>query len=190
MPDGWPDPRLTSTGTRLAGHNSISLLPMDQLIMPRHYLLILPLLVVVPAAAQAFEDLATLDTRVAAQAGDAKPQPLDRRLRLAACPVAAEIAPPADGAMAIRCPALGWRIRVPVQATIPTIAPAAALRVIRRGDLVELDADGPGFSVTSAAVALDDGQLGKPLRVKSLSAGQPLIVTVTVTGPGRAAIAR
>ena len=40
--------------------------------------------------------------------------PIDRRMKLAACPTQAEIAPPMQGAATIRCAPLGWRIRVPL----------------------------------------------------------------------------
>lgn len=150
---------------------------------------LLPLLgtVLIPqtALAQSFEDLDALDSRIAQNlvGESAQALPLDRRLKLAACPAPAMIEPPAMGALTIRCPALGWRIRVPLQ--------GAAMRaewVIRRGDAVELAAGGPGFAVTTTVIAMDEGAYGKALRVKSPSS--TVIVVATVTGPGTAALSR
>lgn len=135
-----------------------------------------------------FEDLAQLQARIAAylgQSGDngAQVQPLDQRLRLARCPEPATIETMVGGELAVRCPAIGWRLRVPV--IVPLAARSAV--VIRRGDSVELAMGGNGFSVMSTAVALEDGREGGMVRVKSPT-GQATM-TARVEGPGKVAIA-
>jgi flagella basal body P-ring formation protein FlgA len=146
-----------------------------------------------PASAQSFENLDMLDSRVSAAlgAGIGEPGgaagPLDRRLRLAACPQPVEIAEPAMGAVTIRCQPLGWRIRVPLIATGRTIAaaaPAAArpAPVIRRGDQVELVAISSGFTVSTLAVAEQDGAPGDRIRVRTEHRASPIIGQVLDDG--------
>lgn len=154
-----------------------------------------------PAAASAdsggFEDLAKLESRVVAALDADVGQPggpaahLDKRLRLAACPAPVTIDPPALGALPLRCEALGWRMRVPLM-RVAGVQPAsyaasspvpAEPPVIRRGDPVELTAGTPGFSVTAAAVAQEDGREGGRVRVRTDPRG-PIIIG-EVAGAGR-----
>ena len=79
------------------------------------------LLFIVAAISGGFEDLQALDNRISAVAPQA--EQVDKRLKLAQCPDAPIVAPPAGGAVIVRCPALGWRLRVPVKASL---GPAAA----------------------------------------------------------------
>ena len=136
------------------------------------------------AGAGGFEDLDRLEARLVGALDVEIGQPggpithIDRRLKLQPCPVPAVIDPPALGAIALRCEPLGWRIRVPLMRTpAQTSAAAPAIYtpsaqpatppVIRRGDPVQLIAGSDGFSVTSEAVAQEDGQLGGAIRVKA-----------------------
>jgi flagellar basal body P-ring formation protein FlgA len=136
------------------------------------------------AFAQAgFQDLAALDSAIA----DALAAPIgtpggaraivDRRLRLAVCPTPVDIQPMAD-AVAVRCPAAGWRIRVPTMADgldatpLPsaTATPSQPLRaepLIRRGDAVEMVMRGRGFSVRMRGIAEQAGAIGDIIRVRS-----------------------
>ena len=61
-----------------------------------------------PAAASAggFQDLDAVDA-TATQAADGAIRPVDRRLRLAACPDILVADPPALDSVTVRCPALG-----------------------------------------------------------------------------------
>jgi flagellar basal body P-ring formation protein FlgA len=141
--------------------------------------LILPLAVLAaPLNAQQFEDIAALDVQVAAVAEAA--QPIDRRLKLARCPESVAVDPPALGAVALRCKSLGWRIRVPLVQT--TKAEAASEIIIRRGDAVELISSGDGFEVSTRGTAIEDGRLGKAIRVKSSTAASITLGTVTAAG--------
>jgi flagella basal body P-ring formation protein FlgA len=102
------------------------------------------------------------------------------------------------GAVALRCPSVGWRIRVPLQrlqgATGGTMiasgagnaAPVKADPVVRRGDPVDLIAETGGFSVSVSATAQEDGLPGARIRVKTQadarSQGQILFAEVIEQG--------
>lgn len=144
-----------------------------------------------------FEDIARLESRVASAlgAGVGMPggaaAPIDRRLRLLSCPDDVLIDPPVGGAVAVRCQAVGWRIRVPLMrdtaapaTTIVARAPAGqrAAAVIRRGDPVELRATTTGFTVSTQVVAQEDGAPGQRIRVKSEGKPGPMIVEVVDFG--------
>lgn len=139
------------------------------------------------SAFAAVQDTAALDRRIAnalgaeiGQPGGAS-APIDPRLRLAQCPQPVTIDPPVVGALAVRCQALGWRIRVPLTrfATMPggitqaAMAQAKPEPVIRRGDPVDLVAGSPSFQVSVAAVAQEDGAPGARIRVKTDGDGKP-----------------
>jgi flagellar basal body P-ring formation protein FlgA len=148
-----------------------------------------------PARAQQFQDHAKIDAAVIAATGVSTGQtggaagPVDRRLKLANCPVALQTDAPVMGAIAVRCSPLGWRIRVPLIAKQPATQIAEALDiVVKRGESVELRALGPGFEVSSSAIAMDDGALGKGIRVKSLTSTTPIVATVA--GPALVQISR
>jgi flagella basal body P-ring formation protein FlgA len=152
-----------------------------------------------------FEDLNKLEGRLvgALDADVGKPggplTHLDNRLKLKPCPTPVTIDPPALGAVALRCEPLGWRIRVPLMkapgqvATVsgatymaPAAAQAAAAAlgpaVIKRGDPVELAATSNGFTVTTQAVAQEDGRVGGRIRVKPSDKGGIVIGEVVDTG--------
>ena len=145
-----------------------------------------------PASAQSFENLDMLDSRVSAAlgAGIGEPggatNPLDRRLRLAACPQPVEIAEPAMGALTLRCQSLGWRIRVPLvgngQALAAAPAAVRAAPTVRRGDQVELVAISSGFTVSTLAVAEQDGAPGDRIRVRTERRTAPIIGQVLADG--------
>ncbi|MEK6638121.1 MAG: flagella basal body P-ring formation protein FlgA [Pseudomonadota bacterium] len=128
--------------------------------------------------AQQFEDVSALDALVAATVEGARP--IDQRLKLAHCPEGAAIDPPALGAVAVRCKSLGWRIRVPlILASTTSNAPEI---IIRRGDPIELVSGGAGFEVSRQTVAMEDGSIGKSIRVKSLTEASVYIGKVTAAG--------
>ena len=147
-----------------------------------------------PASAQGFENLEMLDSRISAAlgAGIGEPggaaTPVDRRLHLAACPQPVEIAEPAMGAVTVRCQPLGWRIRIPLvgngQASASaSAAPAAhAAPTIRRGDQVQLVAISNGFTVSTLAVADQDGAPGDRIRVRTEHRSAPIIGQVLEDG--------
>ena len=150
-----------------------------------------------PALAQGFENLEMLDNRVAAALGanigepGGATTPIDRRLRLQACPQPVEIGEPIAGAVALRCTPLGWRIRVSITPSAETrqlmssAAPARQARaepVIRRGDQVELIAIAAGFTVSTVATADQDGAPGDRIRVRTERRTAPVIGQVLPDG--------
>ena len=154
--------------------------------------LVLPL----PALAQGFENLEMLDNRVAAALGanigepGGATTPIDRRLRLQACPQPVEVGEPVAGALAVRCVPLGWRIRVSIvgapqarqTASASSPAQARAEPVIRRGDQIELIAIASGFTVSTLAVAEQDGAPGDRIRVRTDRRTAPVIGQVLEDG--------
>jgi flagellar basal body P-ring formation protein FlgA len=142
----------------------------------RKFLFALPLLFPTPAAAQAFEDLDVLDRRLAETGASA--EPVDRRLKLAACPQPATIEPPIGAAVTVRCPALGWRIRIPLIGG----ASRASQLLVRKGDVVELAFSGRGFDVVTSATAQEDGEMGGWVRVKAQTGASFLTARVRGTG--------
>jgi flagella basal body P-ring formation protein FlgA len=155
-------------------------------------LLWLSALVAAPVSAQGFENLDMLDSRISAAlgAGIGEPggatTPVDRRLRLAACPQPVEIAEPAMGAVTVRCQPLGWRIRVSLVSSGQAMAAApAAVRappIVRRGDQIELVAISSGFTVSTLAVAEQDGAAGDRIRVRTERRTAPIIGQVLADG--------
>lgn len=120
---------------------------------------------------------------------------IDRRLKLTPCPqVTAD--PPYQNAITVRCPAIGWRLRVPLSrgaqdAEAPMRAvsyarPEKAEPVIRRGDPVDLEAGSGSFVVSTQAVAQEDGAPGARIRVKS--EGKSTIILAEVVDYGRVRI--
>lgn len=127
------------------------------------------------AATPAFQNIDALEARLinALGAGIGEPggpaTPIDRRLKLAACPVTVQIDPPAMGAIALRCAPLNWRIRVPITrlSGAQAVMGARGEPVVRRGDPVDLVAETNGFSVSVSATAQEDGAPGSRIRVKA-----------------------
>jgi flagellar basal body P-ring formation protein FlgA len=162
-------------------------------------LLFMTTLAATPAAAAPFQNLDVLEARVigALGAGIGEPggpaAPIDRRLKLAACPTTVQLDPPAMGAIALRCPALGWRIRVPLArlagasaaTTAFASAPVKAEPVIRRGDPIDLVAGSTGFSVSVSAVAQEDGAPGARIRVRTDGQKGPIFAEVMDAGLAR-----
>jgi len=146
-----------------------------------------------PAMAQSFENLEMLDSRISAALGAGIGEPggpvtrVDRRLRLAACPQAVEIGEPAMGAVTVRCQPLGWRIRIPLVSTgqaAPTAraAPVRATPTIHRGDQIQLVAISSGFTVSTLAVADQDGAPGDRIRVRTEHRAAPVIGQIMEDG--------
>lgn len=151
-------------------------------------------LLALPAAAHAaeFQDLAALERAVVIAAGADIGQPggpvapVDRRLKLAACPQVA-VDPPVLNALTVRCPAIGWRLRVPLSRGGAVEAAsgrrlAGQAPVVRRGDPVELEAGAGAFTVSTQAVAQQDGAPGARIRVKSEGKSSTIFAEVIESG--------
>ena len=144
-------------------------------------------------AAAGFEDIAALEVQVQAALGAGIGEaggpalPIDRRLKLKPCPEPATVDAPAMGAVAVRCPSLGWRIRVPLvrstgQTQTQTAAAVRSEPVIRKGDQIELTASSGSFTVSTLAVAEQDGAPGDRIRVRSEAKKGVTIGIVTQDG--------
>lgn len=159
----------------------------------------------IPALAQQkFENLDRIDSLVAMTVGANLGEPggpiapVDRRLRLAACPATPSIDGPVFGAAIVKCDALGWRIRVPLVAggaaaasgPVPRSAPRMAAQrapvsreaVVKRGDPVQLTAGNTSFSISRAMVADEDGAIGETIRVREDKKSTPILAQVVDMG--------
>jgi flagella basal body P-ring formation protein FlgA len=133
------------------------------------------------ATAANYQDLGQLEARIAASlAGSGTPTPIDRRIKLAACPEEPEISGVIASAVSVRCRPLGWRIRVGIVGAPG--AEVAAEPLVHRGDSIELVAQGRGYSATTSAVALDEGAAGHTIRVKIPTSSRPVSAVVTRAG--------
>jgi flagella basal body P-ring formation protein FlgA len=154
------------------------------------YAAIVIALTAVPAAAQAqrFEDVAGLEAIVVARLGAGIGQaggpvaPIDRRLKLAACPDTPAIEGPAMGAAVVRCAALGWRIRVPLRVNAAASASQRTATLVRKGDPVELVAGGASFTVSTQMIADEDGAQGEMIRVRADRSAAPIVARVVDVG--------
>lgn len=166
--------------------------------MKNHALALLAL-VAAPAAAAPFQNIDALETRLVNALGAGIGEPggpaaaIDRRLKLAACPTTVQIDPPVMGAVALRCPAANWRIRVPIArlagvSAMPTAGMSASSRaepVVRRGDPVDLIAETSGFSVSVSGIAQEDGAPGSRIRIKADGQKSPVFAEVIEAGRAR-----
>lgn len=167
----------------------------------RHLTIAGVLFAAAPAAAQGFHDIDDLEQRVIAALGahigepGGPARPIDRRLRLAACPAPVTVEGPQLGAMTVRCAPLNWRIRVPLARDPATAgaapesgAPARVTRmaraapVVRRGDPVALVVMSGGFTVSREAVAEEDGAAGERIRVRIEPRRPPIVGQVLPDG--------
>ncbi len=150
-------------------------------------------LLATPAGAAPFQNLDALETRLVNALGAGIGEPggpataIDRRLKLAACPSAVQIDPPVMGAVALRCPAANWRIRVPIARLAGATAGGQAMAtkadmVVRRGDPVDLVAETSGFSVSVSGIAQEDGAPGSRIRIKTDGRNAPLFAEVIDSG--------
>lgn len=154
----------------------------------RRALLLGLVLAPLPAVAAPFTDVAMIDAAVAAFTGQqigvpgGAAQPVDRRLRLAACaaPLALSWYGSAQTSVLVRCPDAGsWRVFVPISAT-PAAAPAAI--AVARGEGVTVTVAGEGFSVSQPGEALDAGAVGAWIRVRTAAKADPLRARVVRPG--------
>lgn len=152
----------------------------------------------IPAASaqQASEDWQTIDvlTAMVANAMGRTATPIDRRIKLARCPEQASVTAIDANALAVRCPSLGWRLRVPMSGPAGASAaggfvakPTAAAPAIRRGDNVRVTIETESFAISYAATATQDGRVGELIALKGSDPKSSL--SAIVTGPGRARLA-
>jgi len=153
------------------------------------------------AAAQEarFVDHAAIDAELAAFTGapigtpGGARHPVDRRLRLASCPLQLDLAWHGRRADMIRVECnsgSSWRIFVPVNSgadSAPQAVPAQApVTVVERGQIVSLIIEGRGFSVAQQGEALEDGAIGAWIRIRP--EGNREALRARIVTPGRAVI--
>ena len=116
--------------------------------------------------------------------------PIDRRMRLAACPTGIQIDPPQMGAVTVRCTTSGWRLRVPLARSQMNASQArpgfqngiTASVDVRKGDPVQLIARGDSFSISVDGMAMEDANVGGRVRVSTGSKGSTLFAEVVEPG--------
>lgn len=151
-------------------------------------------LIAIPSASaqQATEDWQTIDALTQAVAGamGRTATPIDRRIKLARCPEQAQVTAVDAQTLAVRCPSLGWRLRVPLTSpagaapTAAGFAAPASAPVIRRGDNVRVTIETDSFEVAYSAIATQDGRVGDTIALRGNDSKS--LLSATVTGPGRA----
>ena len=124
-----------------------------------------------PAYAGNFQSLEAVDARASEAAGSIV-RPVDRRLKLAACPEELQADAPAQGAVSVRCAPLGWRVRVLIGANA---ASSSAPVAIKRGDPVSISFVAPGFSATTSGIAETEARIGERVRVRVDTKGNPVM---------------
>ena len=165
----------------------------------------LALAISTPAFAQApSQDWQSVDamTQHIARALGREAAPIDRRIKLAQCPEKPEITAMNANSLAVRCPSLGWRLRVAmlgangraVEQDFSAAPNAAQPRqrseppTIKRGDVVRVSIDTASFSVSYPATATQDGRIGEAISLRGADPKNPIIAVVS--GPGAASISR
>ncbi|ABQ67639.1 hypothetical protein Swit_1274 [Rhizorhabdus wittichii RW1] len=120
--------------------------------------------------------------------------PIDRRMRLAACPGAIQIDPPGTSSVTVRCTTSGWRLRVPLMRAAMAMnasatmgggndgTTASANAAVRKGDPVQLVAQGSSFSISVDATAMEDADIGRRVRVATNSKGSTIFAEVIDVG--------
>lgn len=129
-----------------------------------------------PALAAQQADLAAIDAQVAgfvmhsAGSGSATaPAPVDRRLRLSACPMPLSLGwfGKLRESVLVQCPvAGGWRLFVPVRNPQGAVSGRDSLRDIARGDAVTIIVRGDNFRLTDRGTAMDAGAAGDWIEVR------------------------
>ncbi len=167
----------------------------------------IPLLLIAAAAAAtpSFQDVGALDRAVAAFAGrplgaeGGARNGIDARLRLKTCPmISLSWRTDAHDAVVVSCTGPDWRLFVPVNrpagapvatggaAPVRAAPVAKAEPVIRRGDLVTIEAGSAGFAITRDGVAMGDAAPGARFAVRVDGGDKP--VQAVAIGSGRAAL--
>src|SRR3546814_19821326 len=91
--------------------------------------------------------------------------PIDRRLKLAACPDTPSVEGPAMGAAVIRCAPVGWRIGVPLRDGEMAAASDKAAILIKKGDQVNRMQGNARFNASTTMISDQHGAHRDLLRV-------------------------
>jgi flagellar basal body P-ring formation protein FlgA len=128
------------------------------------------------ASAQSFQSHHAIDARVTGSlvGTGLAAWPVDRRLKLAACPQPLAAEPPQNGRVEIRCEQLGWRVYARIDGPPATVSYATPV-IIKRGDPVTVDFIASGFSVAARGIAESDARAGERVRVRVDQKSAPVI---------------
>ena len=128
------------------------------------------------ANAQAYQNHDVIDARVAASlvGTGLAAWPVDRRLKLSACPEALRVEQPASGLVAVHCDPLRWRVHARIDGPPATVTAATPV-VIKRGDPVTVNFDASGFSVSANGIAESDARVGDRVRVRVDKNANPVV---------------
>lgn len=156
------------------------------------------------AANTAVQDWASVDqeTQMIARALGREATPIDRRIKLAKCPEKPNVMATDSSNLAVRCEALGWRLRVAMrgqghEASIPYAVQTAnalpnreraAPPVVKRGDVVRISIETQQYAVSYPATATQDGRTGEAISFRGADPKNNIVAIIT--GPGRATISR
>ncbi|WP_448581082.1 flagella basal body P-ring formation protein FlgA [Thermaurantiacus sp.] len=125
--------------------------------------------------------------RAAAETAVGAPVAIDPRLQVPDCPGGFQFTPAAGArSLHITCPARGWQAVVPIAAAagrgVPAGTAARQTPAIRRGDMVTVSYDGPGFRVTVEAIAEASAAPGERVMLRNRVTGQRFPATVAEDG--------
>jgi flagellar basal body P-ring formation protein FlgA len=147
-----------------------------------------------PSLAAPAEDLDALDRRIADVLGAPIGTPggaesaIDKRLVFPACAERVTIARIDVSAVAVRCAAQNWRVRVPI---VPKATPepqgnpvraSTNDMLVRRGDMVVAHYEADDFDISSQMMAMEDGRKGDHVRVKNPDNGHHTLAIVSREG--------
>lgn len=130
--------------------------------------------------------------RAEAESAVGAPVAIDPRLRVPDCPGGFRFAPAAEGrTLRIACPANGWQAVAPLAGSPMAQAEAGpagqppagrAAPAVRRGEVVTVGFEGPGFRVTVEAVAETSAAPGERVMLRNRITGQRFPATVGADG--------
>ncbi len=157
-----------------------------------HYRFSLPILpFFLMGAAPGFEDTSLLDRQVAGHLGASIGDlggalaPIDPKLKLKRCSDALEISETNRNAVLISCPALGWRIFVPVRLGGSGGNRGGGIAqepLVQRNQPVTLVIRRSSFSISYSVIAQQSGGLGDYIPVRTDRKAKELIARVSGAG--------
>lgn len=168
-------------------------LPVSHLALGGMVLLLGPMLAGAGATRASANIRSATELRLAAEQAVGAPVALDPRLPIPSCPLPFSFATSAGGrSVEISCPATGWRTVAPLAAALSGTSPVDSPRsgaaghrpavLVRRGDLVTVTHEVPGFVLTVEAVAEGSGGAGDRILLRNRVTGARFPATVGADG--------
>jgi flagellar basal body P-ring formation protein FlgA len=128
------------------------------------------------AGAQTFQSHDAIDDRVETSlvGTGLAAWPVDRRLKLAACPETLRVEQPASGLVAVHCDSLHWRVHARIDGPPATVTAPTPV-IIKRGDPVTVNFGASGFSIVASGVAESEARIGDRVRVRVDKNANPVV---------------